>query len=106
MLQITGDQNSPDEGQIFRTVRLSFLAERSLFTHRAAPAPEVVFRCKTDRNYIKIKAMTEEKTEQAVEQAAAPETKKEEAPAAPAPTPEDIALLREIRDLMKNQPKA
>ena len=32
--------------------------------------------------------------------------KKEEAPAAPAPTPEDIALLREIRDLMKNQPKA
>ena len=31
---------------------------------------------------------------------------KEEAPAAPAPTPEDIALLREIRDLMKNQPKA
>ena len=50
--------------------------------------------------------MTEEKTEQAVEQAAAPETKKEEAPAAPAPTPEDIALLREIRDLMKNQPKA
>ncbi len=81
LLQITGDQNSPDEGQIFRTVRLSFLAERSLFTHRAAPAPEVVFRCKTDRNYIKIKAMTEEKTEQAVEQAAAPETKKEEAPA-------------------------
>lgn len=43
LLQITGDQNSPDEGQIFRTVRLSFLAERSLFTHRAAPAPEVVF---------------------------------------------------------------
>lgn len=36
----------------------------------------------------------------------AAEKKKEEAPAAPAPTPEDIALLREIRDLMKNQPKA
>jgi large conductance mechanosensitive channel len=27
--------------------------------------------------------------------------KKEEAPAAPAPTPEDIELLREIRDLLK-----
>lgn len=27
--------------------------------------------------------------------------KKEEAPAAPAPTPEDIALLKEIRDLLK-----
>ena len=37
---------------------------------------------------------------------AAAEKKKEEAPAAPAPTPEDIQLLREIRDLMKNQPKA
>ena len=37
---------------------------------------------------------------------AAEKKKEEEAPAAPAPTPEDIALLREIRDLMKNQPKA
>ena len=37
---------------------------------------------------------------------AAAEKKKEEAPAAPPPTPEDIQLLREIRDLMKNQPKA
>ncbi len=31
------------------------------------------------------------------------EKKKEEVPAAPAPTPEDIELLREIRDLMKQQ---
>ena len=30
--------------------------------------------------------------------------KQEEAPAAPAPTPEDIALLREIRDELKNRP--
>lgn len=29
------------------------------------------------------------------------EKQKEEAPAAPAPTPEDVALLREIRDLLK-----
>ena len=36
---------------------------------------------------------------------AAEKKKEEEAPAAPAPTPEDIALLREIRDLMKNQPR-
>ncbi|CAG67615.1 MULTISPECIES: large conductance mechanosensitive channel protein MscL [Acinetobacter] len=31
--------------------------------------------------------------------------KQEEAPAAPAPTPEDIALLREIRDELKNRPQ-
>ena len=29
--------------------------------------------------------------------------KEEEAPAAPAPTPEDIQLLREIRDELKKQ---
>jgi large conductance mechanosensitive channel len=29
--------------------------------------------------------------------------KQEEAPAAPPPTPEDVALLREIRDLLKSQ---
>lgn len=29
------------------------------------------------------------------------EKQKEDAPAAPAPTPEDVALLREIRDLLK-----
>ncbi|MEB3767977.1 large conductance mechanosensitive channel protein MscL [Acinetobacter sp. MD2] len=32
--------------------------------------------------------------------------KQEEAPAAPAPTPEDIALLREIRDELKKRPQA
>lgn len=32
--------------------------------------------------------------------------KQEEAPAAPAATPEDIALLREIRDELKNRPQA
>ena len=31
--------------------------------------------------------------------------KQEEAPAAPAPTPEDIALLREIRDELKKHPQ-
>lgn len=31
--------------------------------------------------------------------------KQEEAPAAPAPTPEDIALLREIRDEIKKRPQ-
>lgn len=31
--------------------------------------------------------------------------KQEEAPAAPAPTPEDIALLREIRDELKKRPQ-
>lgn len=31
--------------------------------------------------------------------------KQEAAPAAPAPTPEDIALLREIRDELKNRPQ-
>ena len=32
--------------------------------------------------------------------------KQEEAPPAPAPTPEDIALLREIRDELKKRPQA
>lgn len=34
------------------------------------------------------------------------EKKEEPAPAAPAPTPEDIALLREIRDLLQKQNEA
>jgi large conductance mechanosensitive channel len=29
----------------------------------------------------------------------------EAAPAAPAPTPEDVLLLREIRDTLKSQPR-
>ncbi|MEQ4563986.1 MAG: large conductance mechanosensitive channel protein MscL, partial [Acinetobacter sp.] len=32
--------------------------------------------------------------------------KQEAAPAAPAPTPEDIALLREIRDELRKRPEA
>lgn len=37
LLQITGDQNSPDEGQIFRTVRLSFFS-RTVFIHTSSRA--------------------------------------------------------------------